>query len=59
MSEPTKPTESAAKATDDFVTKYKVRLTLGDADSLRNRRAGNFVDFVVELFGPFRAIAVV
>jgi hypothetical protein len=28
MSEPAKPADSAAKATDDFVTKYKVRLTL-------------------------------
>ena len=51
MSEPPKPADSAAKATDDFVTKYKVRVTSGDANPPRLPRDGKIIDFVVKLSG--------
>lgn len=35
MSEPAKPTDTANKATDDFVTKYKVRLSFRGCRSTR------------------------
>jgi len=43
MSEPPKPAEPAPKAAEDFVTKYKVRLTLRDANPHRFQEVENLL----------------
>ena len=58
MPDPPKPAEPSAKAADDFVTKYKVRPTSGDANPPRRRRSRKIIDFIVDPFWSFRAIAV-
>jgi len=60
MPDPKKPAESSAKAANDFVTKYKVRLTPGDANPPHRRRSRKIIDFIVDPFCSwlFRAITV-
>jgi hypothetical protein len=53
MSEPAKPTDSAAKATDDLLTKYKVRLTPIGPDANpppRLQEVEKIIDFVAKPF---------
>lgn len=54
MSEPAKPADSAAKTTDDLLTKYKVRLTpRGCEFASPPPRGRKNIDFVLKPLGLF------